>query len=320
MLLVQDVFSNNEHIQFLTELGYASSQDINQTSLLTCSSILHDAIQLNRLDIIKILVQYDINLDEPDTCPGTRRGRTPLISAIIEGRNEIALFLIQNGADKEKCREIGHETLKGWSPLMTAVVMANVKIASALLEEKVNVNQENLLADFPHKHKTALMYATASDADDVLEHMPNLLIKGGAKLKNSQGMEIPRRYVEKIRHSFPDSLLVKKIDELKHTPKLDSFNKALEKHPVAPSTTALINGKINQPEYKSKTTFEKTEFSSGGTYTRQEMCKDRQPIASNLGYPQGISIHSFSRKEKKQTIGSGSTSIDRAIPQGKFSF
>ncbi|UOK42457.1 MULTISPECIES: ankyrin repeat domain-containing protein [Flavobacterium] len=73
-------------------------------------------------------------------------GYSLLVLATYRGNNEVARFLIENGADINGTSNYG-------SPLMSAVVKGNLEIVKVLLEHKVDTN----IAD--QSGNTALIYA-----------------------------------------------------------------------------------------------------------------------------------------------------------------
>lgn len=75
-----------------------------------------------------------------------QEGYSPLILACYRNNNEVAKFIIENGADINGNSSMG-------TPLMAAIVKGNNEIAQLLIEKKANTN----LADA--NGKTALIYA-----------------------------------------------------------------------------------------------------------------------------------------------------------------
>lgn len=90
-------------------------------------------------------------------------GYSPLILACYRGNNEVASWLIKNGADINFKSGLG-------TPLMAAIVKGNNEMAKLLIEQKANID----ISD--SNGTTALIYATNFKNYEIV----SLLIKTGA--------------------------------------------------------------------------------------------------------------------------------------------
>lgn len=101
-----------------------------------------------------------------------KEGFSALMLATYKKNNEVARFLIENGANINENSKMG-------SPLMAAVVKGNNEIALLLLQKKANVN------DVDANGTTALIYATQFGNIDILKEL--LLNNVDKKHKDKQG-------------------------------------------------------------------------------------------------------------------------------------
>lgn len=92
-------------------------------------------------------------------------GYSLLVLATYRGNNEVAEFLVKNGADVNGTSNYG-------SPLMAAVVKGNTEIAKLLLEHKADTS----IAD--PSGNTALIYATIFKKYEIAE----MLVKAKANI------------------------------------------------------------------------------------------------------------------------------------------
>jgi hypothetical protein len=223
---LKDIFTQPEHIKFLTEKGYDLEDSITKPHPVTYSTVLHDATIYNRKDIIEVLAQAKIDLNQYDEHPDpTRYGKTPLLLAIYDCEEQMVSFLIQKRVNIHKC-----EKDNGKSPLMLATVRKSENIMNFLLKAGVNVNQENkknILEGRTSEYAcpTALMYA-ASRQDIKLMC---LLIRQGSRLKNSKGT--------KFLDCCPNRLANKKILDFIRamaSEEIAAISNAIKKPPADP--------------------------------------------------------------------------------------
>ena len=103
------------------------------------SEQLYDAVRRGNLVRVEEIIHgglVDINWGSP-------KGKTALIAAIDEGRPDIALFLIQNGADVNKGSK------HNYTPLHHAVMKKSVPMVEMLLSHGANPNIPNSNGDTP---------------------------------------------------------------------------------------------------------------------------------------------------------------------------
>jgi uncharacterized protein len=117
--------------------------------------------------VAKILIntpKIDLNSMSPD-------GETPLMMAVFKGLNEIAIEMIEKGADVNQT---------GWTPLHYAATAGNVQLIKVLLEKHAYIDAES-----PNKTTPLMMAAQYGTAGAV-----KLLLEEGAdaSLKNSLGL------------------------------------------------------------------------------------------------------------------------------------
>ena len=94
-------------------------------------------------------------------------GYTALTLAIYRNNNQVAKFLIENGADINGNSKMG-------TPLMAAIVKGNTEAAKLLIENKADVNAAD------ENGTTALIYASNFKNYDLV----SLLVSAGAKTEH----------------------------------------------------------------------------------------------------------------------------------------
>ena len=99
-------------------------------------------------------------------------GYTPLMLAAYYGQLEMAIYLVENGAELDGKSNYG-------TPIMAAAIKGNKEIVGLLLDNGANPNISDT------RGNTALLYAAAFNLNEIAE----LLLKGGAnsKLKDNRG-------------------------------------------------------------------------------------------------------------------------------------
>ncbi|WP_412032697.1 DNA topoisomerase IV subunit A [Malacoplasma muris] len=111
-------------------------------------------------------VSDDLNDDE-NIISENPSSTTPIIDALLENDNDLALQLIHYGSDVNEIDEDGQ------TPLMIAANSGNVKIVSKLIEHNANLDIQDTTYEY-----TALMYAVQNNEYEVVK----LLIDAGADL------------------------------------------------------------------------------------------------------------------------------------------
>jgi uncharacterized protein len=115
--------------------------------------------------------QILIKAPKIDLNPITDDGETPLMMAVFKGQTELAVQMIERGADVNK---------PGWTPLHYAATAGNVQLINVLLENHAYIDAES-----PNK-TTPLMMAAHYGTPGAVK----LLLEEGAdpSLKNDQGL------------------------------------------------------------------------------------------------------------------------------------
>lgn len=93
--------------------------------------------------------------------------KTPIIDALLENDNDLALQLIHYGSDVNEVDDDGQ------TPLMIAANSGNIQVVKKLLEHHANVDIQDTTYEY-----TALMYAVQNNETEVIK----LLIEAGADL------------------------------------------------------------------------------------------------------------------------------------------
>ena len=78
---------------------------------------LHRAIEINNIEIIKLLIFKSSNANLNFT---NHQGKTPLTYAISKGNLDVTEFLVNNGADTNFEDEVG------WTPMTRAIAIENM--------------------------------------------------------------------------------------------------------------------------------------------------------------------------------------------------
>ncbi len=117
------------------------------------------------------VAQLLVNTSKIDLNPITDDGETPLMMAVFKGQVELAVLMIDKGADVNK---------PGWTPLHYAATAGNVQLMAILLENYAYIDAES-----PNK-TTPLMMAAHYGTPGAVK----LLLEEGAdvSLKNDLGL------------------------------------------------------------------------------------------------------------------------------------
>ncbi|AID46772.1 ankyrin repeat protein [Penguinpox virus] len=131
--------------------------------------VLRMAIKFERIDIIKILLEYDIDINEKDYYEEDLTGYSVLHLAVDTGNKEIVSILLYAGADVNNTRCYLRNT-----PLHLAIQQKNTDIAKMLLDYGADQNIIN------ENHNTPIHIAvTCNDQKMInilLQYSPNLEI------------------------------------------------------------------------------------------------------------------------------------------------
>ncbi len=117
------------------------------------------------------VAQILVNTPKIDLNPITEDGETPLMMAVFKGQVELAVKMIDKGADVNK---------PGWTPLHYAATASNVHLINILLENHAYIDAES-----PNKTTPLMMAAHYGTSGAV-----KLLLEEGAdaSLKNDLGL------------------------------------------------------------------------------------------------------------------------------------
>jgi ankyrin repeat protein len=109
-----------------TKMGYTNVQGV------LGESFAHNAVFLNRIDLLEIMVENNVAINLQDDF-----GMTPLMLAIQLDRIEIAIFLIDHMQD------LNQQDFMGNTALMRAVEKGNINLIKLLMSRKVDKNIRN---------------------------------------------------------------------------------------------------------------------------------------------------------------------------------
>ena len=129
--------------------------DINANKGGLAYTALHTAIEHNRKELIKILLERDADIELQED-----NGKSPLMLACEDGKTEYAEILIKNGAD---INAHGNDFDYRWTPLIFAAYRGKIDVISLLLDHGVNVDAR--YAD----GKTALEWATEQNQEEAVK-------------------------------------------------------------------------------------------------------------------------------------------------------
>ena len=150
--------------QIVTKLIFGLLITLVGVFSLTAQESIHDLARNGDLTKIKAFVENDatiVNLQ-------SEQGFSPLLLAVYYEKEEVANYLIENGATVNEDSAMG-------SPLMAAVVKNNYTLTEKLLAKGADVNATDA------NGTTSLIYAVTFQLEDIvdllLKHNPNILLK-----------------------------------------------------------------------------------------------------------------------------------------------
>lgn len=118
----------------ITTSGKQETTGINDPQPLTLPAIgLHEAVIHGNIAVVRQHIKAGSDLDEKDPSGGS----SPLITAAVFGKTEIALALIEAGAD------VNFQNSAGSTPLHTAAFFCHEKIVEALLANGADLQIRN---------------------------------------------------------------------------------------------------------------------------------------------------------------------------------
>ena len=182
----------NNDIDHVKHLINNTDVNIDSAQYPTENTALNYAAIYNNLDIVKLLVKADANLEIAN-----EDGQTPLYSAVLHGNIEIVKFLIDSGANINTAESISH-----YSPLHLALFCPDLhgfnvdthknyfNIATLLIKSGANLDAETSLHRSPLHMLINTSIAINVDFDDKdanelhkdVIKIAKLLIQGGANV------------------------------------------------------------------------------------------------------------------------------------------
>ncbi len=290
-LLLEDVFKKTEDQNFLRELGYDLKKGLNQRHRDTKTSILHDAVNAERVDIVELLLSFsqdiDINEKDPHTEDVFRSGKTPLLLAITNSDELMVNFLLEKNAKADICDD------NGASPLMIAAVRGNPTMLASLLDKgRVDIHFENKSTK---DSSTALMYA----AKGGLTLNAQFLMDRDASKVNSRKIHVlDCDLTQRTRKKLNEYIQEKEKKEAK-----------VESHSLYQETTAVLTeskkalpsaGKVSpvsQETLSNDLHSLEQDMSQIGIHDKKEQQKKQEPVIQ-----QSADVEAFSKQIKNKDV------------------
>lgn len=159
----------------LTQQSTASAPDVG----------LHEAVIQGNIEAVRQHIKAGSNLDVRDPSGGS----SPLITAAVFGKTEIALLLIEAGAD------VNFRNNEGSTPLITAAFFCREKIVEALMDNGADRQLRN------NAGSTALdaVAAPFEEAKEIYDYFQNTLGPLGLKLDYERIRECRPRIAELLQ-------------------------------------------------------------------------------------------------------------------------
>jgi ankyrin repeat protein len=180
------------HITFLTLVlilasckeNKVSAQDKTNSKVETPKIDIHTAVVTDNREVIKQHIQAKSNINEKDKMGGS----SPLISAALFGKTEIAKMLIEAGAD------LNIQNNDGSTALITAAFFCRPQIIEMLLNKNADKTLKN------NYNQTALD-AVSSSFQSVKPSYEAL-----GKMLQPMGLKLDLTYIEKTRPEIVELL------------------------------------------------------------------------------------------------------------------
>jgi ankyrin repeat protein len=154
-----------------------SAQDKTNTEAKTPKIDIHTAVVTNDIETIKQHIQAKSNINEKDKTGGS----SPLISAALFGKTEIAKMLIDAGAD------LNIQNNDGSTALITSAFFCRPQIVKVLLDKKADKTLKN------NYNQTA--YDAVSGSFDTVKPSYEAL----GQMLQPMGLKLDLGYIEKTR-------------------------------------------------------------------------------------------------------------------------
>ena len=155
----------------------AGSSDSSQVDVKTPSVDIHTAVITENLEALKQHIAAGTNINEKDPFGGS----SPLISASVFGKPEMARFLIDAGAD------INFQNNDGSTALHTAAFFCRPEIVKMLLDKGADKTIKNKYGATPYDN-VAGPFADLKNAYDMM-----------GKMLGPMGLKLDYAYIEKTR-------------------------------------------------------------------------------------------------------------------------
>jgi len=162
----------------------ASAQDKTNTEAKTPKIDIHTAVVTNDIGTIKQHIAAKLNINEKDQFGGS----SPLISAALFGKTEIAKLLIDAGAD------LNVQNNDGSTAIITAAFFCRPQIVRMLLEKKADKTLKN-------NYKQTAYDSVSGDFDSVKPSYEAL-----GKMLEPMGLKLDFAYLEKTRPEIAQML------------------------------------------------------------------------------------------------------------------
>jgi peptidoglycan/LPS O-acetylase OafA/YrhL len=120
-------------IRFGNKVSDNGQLPVAQTVVMLPAMGIHEAVITGNMEVIQQYIHTGADLDEKDPMGGS----SPLITAAVFGKSEIAMALINAGAD------VNFKNNEGSTPLHTAAFFCRTEIVDALLAKGADVSIKN---------------------------------------------------------------------------------------------------------------------------------------------------------------------------------
>ena len=180
----------DEDIEKIKLIFEAHPESINHISIF--GTWLHEACDFGKLSVVKLLLNYDFDLNLTDS----RFGQSPLKKACAGGHLRVVELLLSNTV-KLECNTLENNSLFG------AITSKNVQIAKLLIES--GINKHVVYRGTSGNLKNALSFARDCNATEIEE----LLLSHGCKMP-VEGVDIP---VNEVEEEIVEAVEVNPLDD-----------------------------------------------------------------------------------------------------------
>ena len=171
---------DNNDIEYVKHIINNTDVNIDSGQYTTGNTALNYAAIHNKLDIVKLLIKADANIEKTND-----DGQTPLYNAVDHGNIEIVKFLIDSGANINTAESISHH-----NPLHLALSSYYFNIATLLINSGANLNAKtsqhitplHILINSSIEINVFLNDENANELHKDVIKIAKLLIKGGANV------------------------------------------------------------------------------------------------------------------------------------------